>query len=147
MRRLSVLFGTVALVALAIPTAFAARPTITPVNNPPDQTFKDVCPSFVVNVHYDVDREKVIAFSNGDFLITGTLKATLTATTGKSLSINVSGPARFVFDANGDLTIYAAGAGFGPLGGTLALGHGLVIIGATGIETHGNFVDLCAVLA
>jgi hypothetical protein len=89
----------------------------------------------------------VITFTNGNFLITGALKVTLTDIKGKTLSVNVSGPVRFVFDANGDLTVYAAGAGFGPLGDGLFLGHGLVIIGPTSIETRGHFVDLCALLA
>jgi hypothetical protein len=144
MRRLFCLFVVVLSVVLAAPIASADRPTIDPVNNP-DQTIAGICP-FTVFAHVDVGREKVITFSNGNFLITGALKVTLTTSTGKTLSINVSGPARFVFDANGDLTIYAAGPGFGALGDGLFLGHGLVIIGATSIETHGHFVDLCALL-
>jgi hypothetical protein len=145
MRRLCCLFAVVLSVVLAAPIASADRPTIDPVNNP-DETFTGICP-FTVFAHFDVDREKVITFSNGNFLITGALKVTLTTSTGKTLSVNVSGPARFVFNANGDLTIYAEGAGFGPLGDGLFLGHGLVIIGPTSIETRGHFVDLCALLA
>lgn len=147
MRRLCCLFAVGLSVVLAAPIASADRPTIDPVNNP-DQTIAGICP-FTVFAHFDVDREKVITFSNGNFLITGALKVTLTTSpsTGKTLSVNVSGPVRFVFDANGDLTIYAEGPGFGPLGDGLFLGHGLVIIGATSIETRGHFVDLCALLA
>ena len=145
MRRLCCLFAVVLSVVLAAPIASADRPTIEPVNNP-DQTIAGICP-FTVFAHFDVDREKVITFSNGNFLITGTLKVTFTTSTGKTLSANVSGPVRFVFDANGDLTIYAAGPGFGPLGDGLFLGKGLVIIGPTDIETHGHLVDLCALLA
>jgi hypothetical protein len=144
-RRLCCLFAIVLSVVLGAPIASADRPTIDPVNNP-DQTIAGICP-FTVFAHFDVDREKVITFSNGNFLITGALKVTLTTSTGKTLSVNVSGPVRFVFDANGDLTIYAAGRGFGPLGDGLFLGSGLVIIGATSVETHGHFVDLCALLA
>jgi hypothetical protein len=145
MRRLCCLFAVVLSVVLAAPIASADRPTIDPVNNP-DQTFEGIC-AFTVFAHFDVDREKVITFSNGNFLVTGALKVTFTTSTGSTLSANVSGPARFVFDANGDLTIYAAGPGFGPLPGGLFLGHGLVIIGPTGVETHGHLVDLCALLA
>ena len=145
MRRLCSLFAVVLSVALAAPIASADRPTIDPVNNP-DQTIAGICP-FTVFAHFDVDREKVITFSTGNFLITGALKVTLTTSRGKTLSVNVSGPVRFVFDANGDLTVYAAGAGFGPLGDGLFLGQGLVIIGPTSIETRGHFVDLCALLA
>jgi hypothetical protein len=145
MRRLCCLFGVVLSVVLAAPIASADRPTIDPVNNP-DQTIAGICP-FTVFAHFDVDREKVITFSNGNFLITGALEVTLTTSTGKTLSVNVSGPVRFVFDANGDLTVYAEGPGFGPLGDGLFLGHGLVIIGPTSIETRGHLVDLCALLA
>jgi hypothetical protein len=145
MRRVCCLFAVVLSVVLAAPIASADRPTIDPVNNP-DQTIAGICP-FTVSAHFDVDREKVITFTNGNFLITGALKVTLTTSRGKTLSVNVSGPVRFVFDANGDLTVYAAGAGFGPLGDGLFLGHGLVIIGPTSIETRGHFVDLCALLA
>jgi hypothetical protein len=147
MRRIAALCPIAVAVALAAPSSFAAPPTITPVENL-DFTFHSICP-FDVAVHYDVNREQQITFSNGNFLITGALKVTLTATTGKSLSVNVSGPARFVFDADGNLTVYAEGAGFGPgvLPDTLALGHGLVIFGPNGVETRGHFVDLCALLA
>lgn len=145
MRRIAGLLAVVFCVLVAAPFATADAPTIEPVNNP-DQTFTDICP-FTVYAHFDVDREKLITFSNGDFLITGALKVTFTTSTGNTLSVNVSGPARFVFDANGDLTIYAAGPGFGPLPGGLFLGHGLVIIGPTDVETHGRLVDLCTLLA
>jgi len=95
MRRLCCLFAAVLSVVLVAPIASADRPTTDPVNNP-DQTIAGICP-FTVFAHFDVDREKVITFSNGNFLITGALKVTFTTSTGKTLSVNVSGPARFVF--------------------------------------------------
>jgi hypothetical protein len=79
-------------------------------------------------VHFDVNREQMITFSNGDFLITGRLTATLTTSIGTSLTINASSPARGAFDANGNLTIRVMGPGFGPLpnlGEGLFLGDGI----------------------
>ncbi|MBD0316877.1 MAG: hypothetical protein ICV71_00035 [Thermoleophilia bacterium] len=48
----------------------------------------------------------------------------------------------------GNLAVYAEGAAFGPLNGSLLLGHGLVVFYPSGdVETHGAAVDLCAALA
>jgi hypothetical protein len=84
--------------AAAAPIASADRPTIDPANNP-DQTFEGIC-AFTVFAHFDVDREKVITFSNGNFLVTGALKVTFTTSTGNTLSANVSGPARASTDVD-----------------------------------------------
>jgi hypothetical protein len=70
------LFAVFVFVVPAAPIASAGRPTIDPFNNP-DQTIAGICP-FTVFAHFDVDREKVITFSNGNFLITGALKVTFT---------------------------------------------------------------------
>jgi hypothetical protein len=148
MRRLACVAAVVVSVLACVPVASAGAPTISPFPNL-DFTLSGYC-AFDVYVHFDVNREQMIMFSNGDFLVTGRLTATLTTSIGTSLTINTSSPARGVFDANTDLTLYVMGPGFGPLpnlGEGLFLGNGLVIIGPTSVETHGHFVDLCALLA
>jgi hypothetical protein len=109
----------------------------------------DTTCGFAVAVHVDFSKETAKIFDDGRVIITGPFKVTLTHGE-TSLDLNVSGPGFFYFGADGTVTFKGAGAGFGPLEGTLMLGHGLVFIpldppGDTVL--HGHFIDLCPVLA
>jgi hypothetical protein len=138
--------------AIATPLALADQPTFVPVSNT-DFVDSTSC-SFSVGVHIDASNETAKIFSNGDVIITGTLKVTLTNLSDplKSLSLNASGPGFFLIGESGALVFKGAGSGFGPLGNppTLMNVHGLVLIplvpsGPTTIEGHA--VDLCAALS
>ena len=107
--------------------------------------------AFPVSVDFTFDREKITIFSNGDAIITGALKATLTNTlTGESIDVNVPGPVKFTTNADGSVTLQITGPIWSFLNGTLTLFSGRLfepIYGSHDVTLSGRAVDLCALLA
>ena len=93
------------------------------------------------------DGERFTTFSNGDLLITGKLRAVVKSDiTGKSVSLNVSGPARVFPDGS----VKASGAILLFSSGVLAYATGSISIPADGgvnaVTIKGRRVDLCPLL-
>jgi hypothetical protein len=150
MRKTFAIAAAAALAAIAAPAAFASQPTFVSVSNT-DFVDATSC-AFPVGIHTDVSNETAKIFSNGNVIITGALKVTLTNLndTTKSVSINASGPGFFLVGDNGALLFKGTGAGFGPLENTIAFVHGLVLIPLVPSGTtliFGHTVDLCAALS
>ena len=136
---------------LAVPVARADPPTRIPLTS---ADFVDTTCGFPVAVHIVRDGETLKVFSNGKAIITGPLSVQLSAN-GKTVSLNVSGPATITNNPDGSVTIIGHGVGFGPTqttnGVTLAYNAGVVSIDpVTDIATieHGTMLlDLCTALA
>ena len=107
--------------------------------------------AFPVSVDFTFDRGKITIFSNGDAIITGALKATLTNTvTGKSIDVNIPGPVKFTANADGSFTLMATGRFLGPLNGILTLFSGRLfepIYGSHDVTLSGRAIDVCVLLA
>jgi hypothetical protein len=146
MYRFAVVFALLAIVAFP-PAALGDPPARFPAGN---IDFVDTTCGFDVAVHYVVDREIVKVFSDGTIIITGSLTATLTHGS-KSIYLNVSGPGFIRTNADGTVTFYGTGRGFGPVGGTLITASGLIIVPllppGTGFQAGGTSTDLCLLLA
>ena len=108
--------------------------------------------AFPVSVDFTFDRGYITTFSNGDAIITGALKATLTNTvTGESINVSIPGPTKMTVNADGSMTLMVTGRIATPLlNGTLTLFSGRLfepIYGSHDVTLSGRAVDLCALLA
>jgi hypothetical protein len=132
---------------LSIPVAQATPPVIVPA---PGVDFTDTTTcGFAVHMHFTANGETAKIFSDGTIIVTGPLAATFSADNGKSITLNVPGPARIT----GELVI-GHGVGAGPTllpngQTTLAYNAGSVdISGPAGVIIHGHMLlDICAALA
>jgi hypothetical protein len=150
MRALAVtILGVVALLTASI--AQAAPPTITPA---PGTNFVDTTTcGFPVAVTYVVNGQAAKAFTDGRTIVSGPLAAQFAAN-GKSVTLNISGPATITATGS-SVTIVGHGLGAGPASTanrvTLAYMTGQVSIDPdTGVATleHGHFLlDIWAALA
>ena len=136
------------------PIAAADRPTKEPL---PGSDFSgQFCADFPVLVHVVSDKEFLLTFSGGErAMFAGQAKLELTnLDTGKSITVNASGPGTFSFD-EGTLTfrgstLLAGEAGFFGPSPRLTLSGGQIVLDlATNaiLSETGQSTDLCAVLA
>lgn len=135
--------------AIAAPDVYADQPTITPA---PSTDFVDTSCGFPVSVHFVVNNETAKTFTNGTTIITGPLFAELSGPTGKSITLNTSGPGTIT--ASGGITIH--GVAFGELltstGPVLVQTAGTVSVVSLsppqGVLEHGKvLLNICAALA
>jgi hypothetical protein len=140
--------------ALAAPAA-ADKPMVVP--SPFGEFTGEYCDDFAVRIRETTNRGKTIIFSSGAAVTTGTLKVEVTnLETGKTISLNISGPAMFSSDGT---TLFGPGAWllfgepgfFGPGSpAMLETNHGRLVIdlaSGTIVERVGKTVDLCPLLA
>jgi hypothetical protein len=162
MKRLVTLVGVLVLGALLFTPAVGAEKPVRSFIPAEDLTLSGVCP-FEVGVEILENREFGTTFSDGRFLITGTLKVEITNLDEpeNSLTVNVSGPGVFTPTADGGFVIKAEGNWFwfffpGDLGkkspGTALLTSGLttLVVSGSGDLTFTparNATDICAELA
>ena len=137
--------------AALVPTAAAEPPTRSFL------PFVDVtgqfCEGFQVHIAATQNNEFGTFFADGSALVTGVLKVEVTnLSTGRSLVLNISGPARF----NADGTVRGAGTWllFGEAGQLPGPDPGLILItggnsvtigptGVTAFSVRGTTVDVC----
>jgi hypothetical protein len=162
MKRSAALLGAFVLAALLLaPAATADRPlrSFLPTD---DLVLSGICP-FDVGVDILVNNEFGTLFSDGRFLITGSLKVQITNLDEptNSLTANVSGPGVFTPTADGGTVLKAEGRWFffffpGDLGpgspgvAVITAGLSTLVISGTGELTFTparNVTDLCAALA
>ncbi|HEU6443685.1 MAG TPA: hypothetical protein VFL61_01360 [Gaiellaceae bacterium] len=155
MPRKSLLAAVVAvLVSLALaPSAAAEKPIIEPA--PFGEFTGQYCEDFLVRVAETTNRGTAKIFSDGSVIITGTLNVAVTnLETGKTISLNISGPAMFSSDGS---TLVGVGkwlffgeAGFlGRPGPTLETFDGRFTIDlgtVTFVRRTGTVGELCAAL-
>ena len=162
MKRSIALFGVLVLGALLLAPAAGARKPVRAFVPAEDFVIEGVCP-FDVGVEILENREFGTTFSNGRFLITGTLKVEFTNLDDpdKSLTANISGPGVITPTADGGFVIKAEGRWFwfffpGDLGpgspGIALLTTGLTTLVVTGsgdlsFSPARNTTDVCAELA
>jgi len=152
--RFGLVLALVATTALALSgVALASPPTKTPAPSPEFFTVTGSC-AFDVLVHTTAQNESQITFSDGTFLVTGKLKADLTnAVTGKTISLNIPGPGRYVPAADGTLTLTVDGPWFlfFPGQALFVRGQGTLLVGPDGplsfSQRGGTTQDLCAALS
>jgi hypothetical protein len=154
------------LLAGQVQTAAADQPTRQPLPFDPF-TISGVC-DFEVAVDILANKEIVTTFTDQEGnltqqLITGVLKFRLTnLSTGESLDLNISGPARSVFAADGSFTVFGEGRALWPVpegissnvpaGLILTSGYYVAEFDAAGNMTEftvvgGQVVEVCAALA
>jgi hypothetical protein len=104
---------------------------------------------FDVDVHYTTNNETAKIFSDGTIIVTGPLTATFSADDGKSVTLNIAGPATITSES-----VIGHGVGAGPTllpngQTTLAYNAGTVdISGPAGVIIHGHMLlDICDALA
>jgi hypothetical protein len=131
---------------LSIPVAQATPPAIVPA---PGVDFTDTTCGFAVHAHFTANGETAKIFSDGTIIVTGPLAATFSADNGKSITLNVPGPATITGES-----VIGHGVGAGPTllpngQTTLAYNAGTVdISGPAGVIIHGHvLLDICAALA
>ena len=156
MPRKSLLAAAVAVLsALALaPSAAADKPIIEPA--PFGEFTGQYCEDFLVRVAETTNRGTAKIFSDGSVIITGTLNVAVTnLETGKTISLNISGPAMFSSDGS---TLVGVGkwlffgeAGFlGRPGPTLETFDGRFTLDlgtVTFVSRTGTVGELCAALA
>ena len=99
----------VAIAALAPAPAAADQPLREGLPGGPETLDASIC-GFPVDVTLPTNREFVTTFTNGKQIVTGSLFATLTNDqTGRSTTVNISGPAIFVRHSDGTLTATFSG--------------------------------------
>ena len=147
MRRLKLVLPVAAAAAAFLASSAAADPpTFVPL---PTADFTDTTScAFPVAISYGTSCERAVIFTNGDVNVNGPVTATFAAN-GKSVSLNISGPA-FI---RGD-TVIGRGVGAGPTalpggGVTLAYNAGVVDISSpVAVFVHAHMLlDICAALA
>jgi hypothetical protein len=153
--RLKVVLSCLAAAVLAVPSAFAERPVREPA--PFADATGTFCEDFDVLVHAVVNREMFTAFSDGRGLVTGTFKVALTnLETGKTITVNVSGPVFFPSDGSsvvlrGRTLLFGEAGDFGPGSPpTLKLVSGVVVVSLPNVSVssiQGPVTDLCEALA
>ncbi|HEX2292064.1 MAG TPA: hypothetical protein VHH55_02045 [Gaiellaceae bacterium] len=140
--------------ALTAPAA-ADKPIIAP--SPFGEFTGEFCDEFPVRIRDTTNRGKAIIFSSGATVVTGTLKVEVTnLETGKTVSLNISGPAMFSSDGTtlfgpGPWLLFGEPGFFGPGSpAILETNHGRLVIDlVSGEIVHrvGRRVDLCPLLA
>jgi hypothetical protein len=161
---LAVAIGVFALVAMATP-ATAAEVTRSPLPSSGSVNLPHLC-GFDVRLDL-VNNETLTSFFENDGklvkqVISGSSFGTFTnLSSGKTINVNLSGPAQFTFNPDGSITISADGPqGFVvPLLGlgvvpltqfSVGSGHVVYSISGTGItlvSNVGNFQDVCPMLS
>jgi hypothetical protein len=152
--RFGLVLALLCTTALALSGAALASPaTKTPAPSPEFFQVSGSC-AFDILVHTTAQNESQITFSDGSFLVTGKLKADLSnAVTGKTISLNIPGPGRYVPGADGTLTLTVEGPWFLFFPGQALFVHGLgtLVIGPGGSfsfsQRGGTVQDLCAALS
>ena len=149
---LVVVLGT--CLALAGP-AGAVKPDKEPA--PFAEATGEFCEGFAVHIRATTDRGKIKVFSSGAAMVTGALKVEVTnLETGRSIEVNISGPARFSADGTtlvgtGRWLFFGEPGFFGPGSpATLETNSGRFTISlADGsfLSRLGQRVELCPVLA
>jgi hypothetical protein len=137
----------VAAALLSVPVTQATPPTIVPA---PGFDFTDTTScGFDVDIHYTTNGETAKIFSDGRLIVTGPLAARFSADDGKSVTLNIAGPAMITGES-----VTGHGVGTGPTllpngQTTLAYNAGTVdISGPAGVIIHGHMLlDICAALA
>ena len=137
--------------AIAAPDVYADQPTFTPS---PNTDFVDTTCGFPITVHFVVNGETAKTFTSGTTIVTGPSFAQLTGPTGKSITLNNSGPAKITV-SDGSVMIIGHGHGFGPLvtpnGLVLSYVAGVISISTSpleGVLLRGHvLLNLCAALA
>jgi hypothetical protein len=157
MPRKSQLAAVVAVLCISLalaPSATADKPIIEPA--PFGEFTGQYCEDFLVRVRETTNRGAAKIFSDGSVIITGTLKVDVTnLETGKTISLNISGPAMFSSDGT---TLVGVGtwlffgeAGFlGRPSPTLETFNGrftLDLADGTFVRRTGAVRELCAELA
>ena len=140
---------TLLVTVLVVGVAQATPPVIEPAPFA-DFTDETTC-GFPLEVHFTVNGQTAKIFSDGTIRVTGPVKATYTAN-GKSLSLNIAGPAQI--SPTGVVTVRGVGAGptvlpngdltFGYLTGVgeIDFTNGVVVL----LQGH-LLLDICAALA
>jgi hypothetical protein len=140
--------------ALAAP-AMADKPEMAP--SPFGESTGQYCDDFAVRIRATTDRGTIKVFSTGAALITGTLKVEVTnLESGKTIELNISGPARFSSDGTtlvgtGAWLLFGEPGFFGPGSPrTLETSHGRLVINLEDgsiVSQIGHRVELCPALA
>jgi hypothetical protein len=147
MRHLKLVLPVVAAAAAFLASSAAAgAPQFIPL---PGTDFTDTTScAFPVAITYTTNDARGIFFDNGDVIVNGAIKATFAAN-GKSVSLNISGPAII----RGD-TVTGLGVGAGPTylpDGSVTLGYNagsVDVSGPAAVIVHGHMLlDICAALA
>ena len=161
LKRLVVAAGAALLVlSAAVPAVLAARPSRDYLATPDYIDFGagEAC-AFPVRLDFLVNKEYGVTFSDadGDFvrqLIAGTLIVGLTNTTnGKSITVDISGPAQVVGHADGTTTFILRGNSMPVVPGRLYTTTGTVVqeVDANGdlitSRATGTETDLCPALS
>jgi hypothetical protein len=148
---------------LMVPAALADKPARFPLPATPFQLPADIC-GFAVDFVPLQNKEYGKVFSNGVFAINGVFKAQYTnVDTGKTITLNISGPGTFTPQPDGTLLITGRGAStifflpgqLGPgLPGAFYLLHGRFteLVGQNGpipgtFTPTGHLQDVCAMLS
>lgn len=115
------------------------------------------CADFDVLIRETTNRGTMKIFSSGAAMITGTLKVEVTnLETGKTIALNISGPAKFSSDGTtlvgtGAWLLFGEPGFFGPGSPrTLVTNHGPLVISLVDgsiLDRTGHRVDLCPLLA
>jgi hypothetical protein len=162
MKALAALFSALVFCALvAVPTAGSTRPDRTFLPNV-DTVISDVC-SFEVDLHVIQNNEYITTFSDGHFIVTGTLMVRLTNLSDPTNSIvfNIPGPGIFTPGDDGSLTLQAVGPWLiwftadqrypgSPAIFVFSRGRSTITFNADGtiaLEQAPNSIDVCAALS
>ncbi len=157
MRRLFAVAISAGAFILAATPAAAGAPVREPVPTPPPFVVDGACP-FGVGVQTTLNSEYTISFTDASGnpvkqITTGHLVVILSnVDSGKSLTVNLSGPSIFTANPDGSFTLEFLGPQAGVIGGFFVLGAGRTVFQIAPDDTMtvtqvGHFRDLCALLA
>jgi hypothetical protein len=154
-KMIAVVVTAVVVGIVLVPTAAAEKPTKAPAAF--GEFSGQYCADFKVLIRETTNRGTMKIFSTGAAMITGTLKVEVTnLATGKTIELNISGPARFSPDGTtlvgtGAWLLFGEPGFFGPGSPRmLETNHGRLVISlvdGTILERTGHTVDLCPLLA
>jgi hypothetical protein len=157
MPRKSLITAVVAVVGMSLalaPSAAADKPIQVPA---PFGSFTgQFCADFAVRISETTNRGTTKIFSDGSAMTTGTLKVDVTnLETGKTIALNISGPARFSSDGTtlvgtGRWLLFGEAGFLGRPGPTLETSVGTLVINlgdTTLVSRTGTSRELCAELA
>lgn len=113
------LFLLVMTSAIAVPVAHADQPTFIPLTA--SDAVLNTC-GYPVAQHIGLNGQTARVFSDGTVLITGPLSVQFSAN-GKTVSANISGPAKITTNPDGSFTIVSEGVS----GGLLQTANGVII--------------------
>ena len=154
------LFAVLLLEVVAAPAVGASGPVRAKLEFPPTGTFPGVC-SFDVNFAIVVNNEFTITFFDSagkpvSAITQGRLVVTFSNASSPShaVTLNISGPGKTTFNADGSQTIVFLGNGVVFFAGDTVLSSGRLVVLATDpllpaqlISASGNQRSLCAMLA